>query len=249
MFADSWFCAKCHSLNERRVRRCTTCGAVRTELDTGATNVQTFAATGSDPYAGGLERPQEPSPSPDVPQQAHSAAFCDRCGTPRSGPFCAACGTRLAGPSAPTRGRLSRRTFYVLVGALVVALGGIALGAIYILNGAPTTPGSIALGPDRLSCSDPPSQVVLTVQLPTYVASVIWEVHRDGVNGPLITSNTQSPPMLDYYNVAPGQWRQVVSGVEEAGAQCLQGTGRYGIVLRDVNSGTLLAATDYTIAP
>lgn len=126
--------------------------------------------------------------------------------------------------------------------AVLVVLG--AITAVTLIGASINgLPGTVSFTPSAMRCGD---TVVFDLRLPTYITGAVWELREGGVSGEVTSGSTQTPPMNDYYKVAPGHWRQettvpMTSGCETAPLH------RYGLVIRETGSGNVLAQTEVSI--
>lgn len=146
--------------------------------------------------------------------------------------------------SDPAR-RPPRRSF------LIVALGSVALLALVIvaglfvsrqLTGEAGSVGSITTTPNTIRCDG--SERTASIRLSATPERFAMELRSGGVDGPIVLTGSMTSADLGTRQ-ADGSYRSTSTATDSW--ECLQPSGRYGLILRDPTTGDILASGEFSI--
>jgi hypothetical protein len=176
-----------------------------------------------------------------VTEAATAEQYCSGCGKARDpgSAYCSGCGRRFDPPPSPVAAKPSTTggngVLLITIGVVIIAI----VGAIWFLNTSP----SIAFSPNTIRCDG--TQRVMTMRIPTDIATITVEMRRDSANGALVESDSQPVSAFSSYETSPGNYR--IETTTYDAWECRQSPGRYTMVMRDAATGRVLASGDFSI--
>jgi hypothetical protein len=201
-------------------------------------------------YPPGMSSPDDPASAP-APGPG-SGWICATCGSarPASDLFCGVCGaasrpasaTRSLGkdPTPPARPATSPLLRSVALGAVLLIS---VFVAVLVGGGKAQGPGAVTFEPTAWRCDG--SERTWTATLPASAPELVLELRDGGTGGRVVVATPTSRDLLAPWRQADGTFR--VSSTDPAAPECAQPAGRYGLVIRDTGTGSVVASGEVSI--